>query len=486
MTLKFERRHFLLFMTCSSGSLTFQQISTPRFSKAELRISITLSIDSVRIHCKKPGRCSSEHEAGSQAPSGGCGVGDRRGGLVPDPQLRQPLTWSNVPSAFAYQVPHFFMAYLARRRDTQPIRLLLLPTVLAMAIRGTYYYDWFEPKYYFFTWVRALLGITVAVQSIDMALSPQGRLKIGETSLPSLYEESSTSAPNVHKSASGVLPPWSLEAWDVTFSLRGIGWKFGKGVSVPKDTRPQERGPFLKAASISFLKNYLTLDIVVAILQLMPGIGSTAGGSMFYSNLPLAPRLLVSTLITLISGAAMTAGFETLYALGTLLGVGLLGQSPSAWPPLTSNPFAAESISEFWAKRWHQTLRRTFLVMGGIPAGRIAGRPGMIIGAFFASGLFHEFGAYALGRGMDHTVTAFFTLQGVAVVLEGLWTSVTGRKVGGWPGRIWAYAFMMPLAQMCLDSWFSRGLAGSLFLPTSISPAKSFIVPVVQQYLAKS
>ena len=297
----------------------------------------------------------------------------------------------------------------------------------------------------------ALLGITVAVQSIDMAFTSQGRLKIGETALPSLYEAPSTSVADAQKSTGAILPPWALEAWDVIFSLRGLGWQFGKGVSVPKDTRPQERSAFLKAALISFIKNYLILDIVVAILQLMPGIGSTAGGSMFYSNLPLIPRLLVSTFVSLISGAAMTAGFETLYAVGILLGVGLLGQSPSSWPPLTSNPFAAESISDFWAKRWHQTLRRTFLVMGGIPAGKIAGRSGMVIGTFFASGLFHEFGAYALGRGMDHTVTAFFTLQGVAVMLEGLWQSITGRKVGGWPGRIWAYAFMMPLAQICCE-----------------------------------
>ena len=77
--------------------------------------------------------------------------------LVPDPQYREALTWSNVPGAFGYLVPYLFMCYLARRRDTRPIRLLLLPTVLAMTIRGTYYYDWFDPRLFFFTWVRGTL-----------------------------------------------------------------------------------------------------------------------------------------------------------------------------------------------------------------------------------------------------------------------------------------------------------------------------------------
>lgn len=237
----------------------------------------------------------------------------------------------------------------------------------------------------------------------------------------------------------------------MTFSLRGIGWEFGKAVNVPKETRPLQRDAFLKATATIFMKNYLIVDLFIAIIQQLPGVGSTAGGSMFYTSLPSLPRYIVSTLIFFISGAAMTAGFEALYSLGTLIGVGILGQPSTAWPPLVANPFAAESLSDFWAKRWHQTLRRTFLVMGGIPVGYIAGRPGVVIGVFFASGLFHEFGAYAFGRGMDHRVTLFFTLQGVLILLESLWSGITGRRVGGWAGRLWAYLVMIPLGQMCRE-----------------------------------
>lgn len=375
------------------------------------------------------------------------------------------------------------MCYLARRRDTRPIRLLLLPTVLTMAVRGTYYYDWFEPRYYFFTWVRALLGITIAVQSIDLAFSEQGRLKVGEKELPPLYDDSNASSQQAGQSS--LLPQWAAEAIDVAFSLRGLGWQFGKGVKIPKDNRPQQRDAFLKATAMTFLKGYFLVDLGIALIQQLPGIGSTAGGSMFYTSLPAIPRYIVSTLILLFSGATMTAGFETLYALGTLVGVGLLGQAPSAWPPLTANPFTTESLSDFWARRWHQTLRRTFIVAGGIPLGWVTGRAGVVIGAFIASGLFHELGTYALGRGMDHRVTLFFTLQGVAVLLEGLWKQLTGREVRGWAGRIWAYVAMVPLGQMCLDAWFVRGLGGALFIPRFMSPAQLFIIPVIKQLLAR-
>ncbi|GJE92487.1 membrane bound O-acyl transferase family-domain-containing protein [Phanerochaete sordida] len=352
-----------------------------------------------------------------------------------------------------------------------------------MAIRGTYYYDWFEPKYYFFTWVRALVGITIAVQSVDLALSAKGRLKVGEKDLPALYEDSQ--GPRQHMQHPSRLPQWMLEALDVAFSLRGLGWEFGKGVNIPKDTRPQERSAFLKATAFTFLKTFPVVDLGIAIIQQLPGIGSTAGGSMFYTSLPSIPRYVASTAIFLLSGATMTAGFEALYSIGTLVGVGLLRQAPGAWPPLTANPFTAESLGDFWARRWHQMLRRTFMVAGGIPLGMLLGRAGAVFGAFFASGLFHEFGTYATGRGMDHRVTIFFVLQGVGVVLEGVWKQLTGRRVCGWPGRVWAYLVMVPLGQMCLDAWFIRGLGGALFIPKFMSPAQSIVVPAVKQLLGR-
>ena len=80
--------------------------------------------------------------------------------LAPGASYRRPLTWSNVPKAFAYFGPFVFMAYLVRRRDTRLIRLLMLPTVVVMVIHGTFAYSWFRGEYYLFTWARGELLCT--------------------------------------------------------------------------------------------------------------------------------------------------------------------------------------------------------------------------------------------------------------------------------------------------------------------------------------
>lgn len=305
-----------------------------------------------------------------------------------------------------------------------------------------------------------LYGVTVMAMSVDLAFSPNGRLKLGETKLPSLYDDSQPTPSDDSdddepqtKSKATLLPGPLLEVIEVVSSLRGIGWEFGKGVFIPPDDRPTERKAFLKATLDSCIRNFLITDFLLARIQSLPGIGSTQGGSLFYSGFPLAQRYLISSSITVLSGFTIVVGFEALYALATLFCVGLLGDSPSKYPPLKYNPFAADSISDFWAKRWHQALRRTFLVMGGIPLGMIAGRPGVVLGAFFASGVFHELGAYSIGRGFDHRVTMFFTLQGVAILLEALFKRVTGRRVGGWAGRVWVYLVIITLGQNC-RTWF--------------------------------
>lgn len=79
--------------------------------------------------------------------------------LVPDPSEKKPLTWATAPAAFGYLVPFLFMAYLSRRRDTQLIRLLLLPTIIFSAIRGTYAYGWSEPELAFAMWLRGMLDL---------------------------------------------------------------------------------------------------------------------------------------------------------------------------------------------------------------------------------------------------------------------------------------------------------------------------------------
>ncbi|CAL1711196.1 unnamed protein product [Somion occarium] len=374
--------------------------------------------------------------------------------LVPEPPKRYPLTWKTAPYAYAYLLPLLFMAYLSQRRDTQIIRLLLLPTCLVMAIRGTYAYDWFEPDYYFFTWLRGLTGLAAAGLSVDFAFSQTARLKVGETSLPAINEpESLDDSEDVKKRRqNGIFPAWLSDAVEALSTMRGIGWNFGKSTYIPRERRPLERQAFLRETARLFIKKFILADIFESLIKSITGIGSTSGGSMFFSNYPVFKRYAVSTGIQFLAGITLTNGVECLNLLLTIIGVGLLGQSPTEWPLILDQPFDSESLHDFWTQRWHQTLRRIFVVLGGIPGEYLYGRTGFIFGAFLASGLFHEGGTYLMGRGVDYRVVLFFVLQSLGVWMEEFYRYVTGKRVGGIPGTLWTYFWIIGLGQMC-STW---------------------------------
>ena len=74
--------------------------------------------------------------------------------FVPRTEDREELTWRNVPQAMLFLVPYLFMAYLVRRRDTHLMRVLLLPTLIAMTARCTFRYQWKDPRFRWYEWDR--------------------------------------------------------------------------------------------------------------------------------------------------------------------------------------------------------------------------------------------------------------------------------------------------------------------------------------------
>lgn len=58
--------------------------------------------------------------------------------LIPLPHHRTPWSPSNAYWTILPLLPLGFMAYLARRRDTFAMRLLLLPSVVFLALRAAY------------------------------------------------------------------------------------------------------------------------------------------------------------------------------------------------------------------------------------------------------------------------------------------------------------------------------------------------------------
>ena len=262
------------------------------------------------------------------------------------------------------------------------------------------------------------------------------------------------------------------DAFELLHTCRGINFRFGVDAHIPAHTRPLHRHAFLIHTSYSFVLNFLILDILDSALKFFPGVGTPSGGSIFYGSLNLPLRLAVATTIHIMTGSALLSGFKMVYDLVTLFAVGICHSPPENWPPVMDDPWRADSLHRFWAKDWHQLLRRTFFVYGGYPARQLYRFfSGMfvknhnvnektpsstrtledfffVLGTFLASGLWHECTMYAMGKGFSWMPILFFVSQSALLVGERVWRKMTGKRVGGMWGRLWVYFVIFILAQI--------------------------------------
>ncbi|KAK7056894.1 hypothetical protein VNI00_002612 [Paramarasmius palmivorus] len=421
--------------------------------------------------------------------------------IIPEPQNREPLTFAHLPYFAVGYIPFFCLAYLARRPNTHTLRLLLLPIVVLSNLTIAFRYYWTIPSLNVYNWGQCLFAEVTVGKALEYALHREGMLKVGEVQPGKRKESIHTNGNGVangktngvanghshpkHATSSSAtptswLPRWFVEPVELMLTLRGLQFKFGQGMHIPKPTRPLERGPFLQATFRSFIKNFLLLDLLESVIKLFPGVGDVSGGTMFYSNLSPIQRYAVSTIIHMLTGSALLAGFGMVYDLITFIAVGVLHDTPTSWPPVTDHPWSSESMHECWSKRWHQLLRQTFIVFGGYPGHWLAGKYGAVLGTFIASGLYHELAIYGMGKGFSIHPPLFFSMQAGILVLERLWRVVTGRRVGGWYGRMWVYFVMFVLSQPMVDSWHRRGLGGGMIIPVWVSPSKYLLPPLVK------
>ena len=105
------------------------------------------------------------------------------------------------------------------------------------------------------------------------------------------------------------------------------------------------------------------------------------------------------------------------------------------------------------SSRHCSVLRRVFVIMGYKPARYLTSPLGKdislacgILGSFFISGVLHELSLYlgTIELPLDRRLPSmrFFLLQGIGLVAEQVFTRITGRKVGGWAGRLWLVALL--------------------------------------------
>lgn len=265
-------------------------------------------------------------------------------------------------------------------------------------------------------------------------------------------------------------------------SHRGQGWNWGiKGALIP-ESRPS-RG-YIRSGVLGVLKAHILLIASMSTIQY--SLNHDATDFLRGLGLPEFPcsRTLSGTALALTFGTSvwnfLELGFTAISLCICILtaAVRLLPLpetirpapfDPRSWPPLLRSPLSATSLADFWTYRWHSVLRRMFVFMGYKPMraltawmGKVPSTAAGVLGSFFVSGVLHESALY-LGTSdipLDPRLPSlcFFLCQGIGLVLEQVFTRMTGKPVRGWYGRAWLLLSLVIPGADVSRAWLGRGL----------------------------
>jgi hypothetical protein len=269
-----------------------------------------------------------------------------------------------------------------------------------------------------------------------------------------------------------------LDALDLFFNQRGIGWSWSSCPFPHRSTPP----PSIASVLAKTLLKFMLLDTTQYVLHLMnSSIDKTGGGSLIDAGLPFLLRKFSAPLATFFRALWTYAQLDLMYHVAMLIGRILLRQPATLWPPFFRRPWMATSVREFWSDRWHQFFRHFFVVFGARPGGALLGQPGAVMGAFSVSGLIHIVGpAWAAGRVTEFLYDGgFFLLMGLGVILESGFERATGLPVRGWLGWLWAVAWMLSWGSLFFGSWGRGGIFAIELFPDRLRPGKMFLNGVI-------
>jgi hypothetical protein len=125
---------------------------------------------------------------------------------------------------------------------------------------------------------------------------------------------------------------------------------------------------------------------------------------------------------------------------------------------LMDRPIAARSLAEFWSRRWNRAFRDMGYAAVYRPLVRRFGSTAAILAVFLFSGIVHET-VITLSAGAGYGLpTAYFLLQGLAVVME---DSSVGKRMGlgrGWLGRAFALVVIVAPLPLLFPPPFVEGV----------------------------
>ncbi|KAL7419604.1 hypothetical protein Q5752_005516 [Cryptotrichosporon argae] len=321
-------------------------------------------------------------------------------------------------------------------------------------------------------------------------------------------------------------PTW-LSAFDLCANSRMVGLgsvgldTVSGPANVPRHAEPERwlprphtgrtRARALARHATRAAIGYVVLDGLLALLRLTGGdtlgrTGYTPNAFAAFSHshrftiLPSginyeAPHWLVELTaeasVPVVIWAALHTGYHIFGALALASGV----YEVDAWEvDLMGNVFRADSIMDLWGRKWHQlmSLLLLFPFTPHAPPSSLAdcaGRTRCVVAlpmrpwsalrsvprlpplqladpGTSGTSLFHALGELGMSTPPSPPkIILFFLLSGVGAALEVAFKTFTGRRVAGWPGRVWAWAYMLAIGRLACAAWLDAGMAACKFLP---------------------
>ncbi|KAG0144412.1 hypothetical protein CROQUDRAFT_724044 [Cronartium quercuum f. sp. fusiforme G11] len=261
---------------------------------------------------------------------------------------------------------------------------------------------------------------------------------------------------------------FKLTLWTILLlsSMRGL--QFTRGPAIVT-----KRQNILSITRRLFTVNILQIFALVFILMIRDSSHQSPASILLSIGIPKFPgmKILSEGVYTLAFGVWVASGLDLLFTYGVLqatlyhqiaiflnLPQEILDLSdPIYYPPIFDSPYLANSVAEFWSKRWQMLGQQLFVFSGGKPmvwfvkkigADKKIQRIFLLLGVFASSAVIHEYLAYTLA---PHDVSLhplksfpgsafYFMLQPLAILIEPVIIPWIPKRLGG--GTLWLWAFM--------------------------------------------
>ncbi|KAJ7690228.1 membrane bound O-acyl transferase family-domain-containing protein, partial [Mycena rosella] len=240
-------------------------------------------------------------------------------------------------------------------------------------------------------------------------------------------------------------------AMNLFLNPRGVGWAHEPRAALsppPPPTTP--RTAFLARQLAQLFAALLVLDLANLHARRNPAFRLQTG--LAAAGLPWR------VLGTLVWAAGAAATFSLVHSTASIVCVALRVSRPCDWPPLFGSLADMRSVRTFWARGWHQLLRRTLSAHGNYFAHTVLRLPPKstlsycvkVCTGFALSGLAHYLSdIVAVHPGRSGSLL-FFCLQPVAIALEML-VAWCAPSAGHWTlGYLWVFAWFaltLPIMQ---------------------------------------